>query len=60
MNASKERPKITAGLDLGDRYSYLCLIETESGEVIEERLLCVQPPRPSDDASPPSSPCASQ
>ena len=30
MNASKERPKITAGLDLGDRYSYLCLIDTQT------------------------------
>jgi transposase len=27
---------ITAGLDLGDRYSHLCLIDTRSGEVIEE------------------------
>lgn len=27
---------ITAGLDLGDRYTYLCLLDTESGEVIEE------------------------
>jgi transposase len=36
MNASKEQPKMTAGLDLGDRYSYLCLIDQQSGEVIEE------------------------
>jgi hypothetical protein len=55
MDGSKERPKVTAGVDLGDKYSYLCLIETQSGEVIEEGLLCVQPPRPSDDASPQSS-----
>ena len=27
---------ITAGLDLGDRYGHLCLIDTESGEVVEE------------------------
>lgn len=27
---------ITAGIDLGDRYSHLCLLDTESGEVIEE------------------------
>ncbi len=27
---------ITAGIDLGDRYSRLCLLDTESGEVIEE------------------------
>ena len=34
---SKEQPKMTAGLDLGDQYSYLCLIDTESGEVMEDR-----------------------
>ena len=27
---------MTAGLDLGDKYSYLCLLDAESGEVIEE------------------------
>ena len=27
---------ITAGLDLGDRYGQLCLIDAESGDVIEE------------------------
>jgi transposase len=43
MYASKERPKVTAGLDLGDRYSYLCLIDTQSGEVIEEGRLRTTP-----------------
>jgi hypothetical protein len=43
---------MTAGLDLGDKYSYLCLIDTDSGEVIEEGLLCALPPRLSGDASP--------
>src|SRR5918994_1548320 len=43
MDGSKERPKVTAGLDLGDRYSYLCLIDTQSGEVIEEGRLCTTP-----------------
>ena len=43
MDGSKERPKVTAGLDLGDRYSYLCLIDTESGEVIEEGRLRTSP-----------------
>jgi hypothetical protein len=28
MDGSKEQPKVTAGLDLGDKYSYLCLIDT--------------------------------
>jgi transposase len=30
-------------LDLGDKYSYLCLIDTESGEVIEEGRLRTTP-----------------
>jgi hypothetical protein len=57
-DVSKEHPLMTAGLDLGDKYSHLCLIDTQSGEVIEEGLLCAPPPRPSDDASPPRGPCA--
>ena len=36
MNGNKERPQVTAGLDLGDKYSYLCLLDTDGGEVIEE------------------------
>jgi hypothetical protein len=43
MDGSKERPKVTAGLDLGDKYSYLCLIETQSGELIEEGRLRTTP-----------------
>lgn len=39
MDGRKEQPLMTAGLDLGDKYSYLCLIDTESGEVIEEGRL---------------------
>ena len=35
-NGSKGAAKTTAGLDLGDKYSHLCLLDTESGEVIEE------------------------
>ena len=42
-DGSKERPKVTAGLDLGDRYIYLCLIDTESGEVIEDGRLRTSP-----------------
>ena len=34
---------MTAGIDLGDRYSYLCLLDTESGEVIEEGRLRTTP-----------------
>ena len=43
MDGSKEQPKVTAGLDLGDKYSYLCLIDTLSGEVIEEGRLHTTP-----------------
>jgi transposase len=42
-DGSKGRTKITAGLDLGERYSYLCLIDTESGEAIEEGRLRTTP-----------------
>ena len=33
---SSVNKKITAGLDLGDRYTHLCLLDTDSGEVLEE------------------------
>ncbi len=42
-DSSKERTRTTAGLDLGDRYSHLCLLDTESGEVIEEGRLRTTP-----------------
>jgi transposase len=43
MDGSKDQPKMTAGLDLGDKYSYLCLIDQQSGEVIEEGRLRTTP-----------------
>jgi transposase len=43
MDSSREKPQMTAGLDLGDKYSYLCLIDTESGEVMEESRLRTTP-----------------
>ena len=43
MDVSKERPQVTAGLDLGDKYSYLCFIDSQSGEVIEEGRLRTSP-----------------
>ena len=43
MDGSKDQPKVTAGLDLGDNYSYLCLIDSESGEVIEEGRMRTTP-----------------
>ena len=43
MDPSSNQPQMTAGLDLGDKYSYLCLIDTDSGEVIEEGRLRTTP-----------------
>jgi transposase len=43
MDVNRERPKMTAGLDIGDKYSYLCLIDQQSGEVIEEGRLRTSP-----------------
>ena len=43
MDGSKDQPQLTAGLDLGDKYSLLCLIDTVSGEVIEESRLPTTP-----------------
>lgn len=34
---------MTAGLDLGDKYSHLCLIDTQSGELLEEERLRTTP-----------------
>jgi transposase len=42
-NGSTEQLKMTAGMDLGDNYSYLCLIDTESGELIEGSRLRTTP-----------------
>lgn len=38
-NVSKGTQSMTAGLDLGDRHSFLYLIDTQSGEVAEESRL---------------------
>jgi hypothetical protein len=43
MDGSKDQPLMTAGLDLGDKYSYLCLIDQQSGEVAEEGRLRTTP-----------------
>src|SRR5215203_2207180 len=37
------QPDITAGIDLGDRLSHLCLIDTRSGEVVEESRVPTTP-----------------
>ena len=43
MDGSRQQPQMTAGLDLGDKYSYLCLIDTDGGEAIEEGRLRTTP-----------------
>jgi transposase len=43
MDGSKEQQKMTVGLDLGDKYSYLCFIDQHSGEVMEEGRLRTGP-----------------
>ena len=43
MDASKDQPLMTAGVDLGDKYSYVCVIDTVSGEVMEEGRLRTSP-----------------
>jgi transposase len=42
-DGSRATPMVTAGLDLGDKYSYLCLLDTDSGKVIEEGRLRTTP-----------------
>jgi transposase len=42
-DVSKGTLRMTVGVDLGDRYSYLCFLDTESGEVIEEGRLRTTP-----------------
>jgi transposase len=42
-HGSRRKSSMTVGIDLGDKYSYLCLLDTESGEVIEEGRLRTTP-----------------
>ena len=42
-DVSRGEPTMTAGIDLGDRYSYSCLLDARSGEVIEEGRLRTTP-----------------
>jgi transposase len=42
-DGSKQRPLMTAGLDIGKKYSYLCLIDSEDGQMIEEGRLRTTP-----------------
>ncbi len=37
------QPSVTVGIDLGDRYSHLCALDTKSGEVLEESRVPTNP-----------------
>jgi hypothetical protein len=53
MDSSKVQPKVTAGLDIGDKYSYPCASSTNKAARLWRRVGCARPLRPSGDASPP-------
>lgn len=42
-DGSKGERAVTVGLDIGDRYGYLCVLDTKSGKVIEEGRLRTTP-----------------
>jgi transposase len=42
-DGSTEQTKMTVGLDLGDKYSYLCALDTDSCELVEEGRLRTTP-----------------
>lgn len=43
MNDASTQQKMTVGLDLGDRYSYVHLIDNQSGELVEEGRMRTTP-----------------
>jgi hypothetical protein len=53
-DGSKHQPRVTAGLDLGDKYSYTPTSASSTNTVVRwsRRGGCAPPPRPSGDASP--------
>jgi hypothetical protein len=54
MDGSKEHPKMTAGLDLGDKYSYPSASSTQGAARLWKRICLLPVPRPFCGASPPS------
>jgi hypothetical protein len=40
MDGSKGRPRMTAGLNLGDKCSYLCVVDTDGGDASPQSSLC--------------------
>jgi hypothetical protein len=51
MDGSREQPLMTAGLDLGDKYSYSSASSIKTAARLWKRASCVPPPKPSGDAS---------
>ena len=43
MTDTSREQRLTAGLDLADKYSYLCVLDTDSGELLEEGRLRTTP-----------------
>lgn len=43
MTDTSREQQLTAGLDLGDKYSYLCVLDTDSGELVEDGRLRTTP-----------------
>ncbi len=42
-DSSKERTTMTVGLDLGDKHTHVCILDTETGEVVEEGRMRTTP-----------------
>ena len=42
-DGSRATTMLTAGLDLDDKYSYLCLLDIDTGKVVEEGRLRTTP-----------------
>jgi hypothetical protein len=49
-DVSKDNSRMTAGLDIGDNYSYLCASSINKVVRFWRRVGCSLPPRPSGDA----------
>ncbi len=50
MTDTSREHQLTAGLDLGDKYSYLCILDTDSGELVEDGRLRTRPTHKAVDA----------
>jgi hypothetical protein len=58
MDGSKQQHKMTAELDIGDKYSYPCASSTQTVARLWRKVGCTPPLRPLEGAWPPSSLCA--